>query len=60
MRKLYPLVIAAVLILAGIAWVNRGIGAQSVSFRAPAGAQFDVLRAMTTAKDLPSHQYDLY
>jgi hypothetical protein len=60
MRKLHSLAIAAILILAGIVWVNWGIGSQSVNFGAPSGAQFDVLRAMTTAKDLPNHQYDLY
>jgi hypothetical protein len=60
MRHLYPLAIIAVLILAGIAWVNSTIGARSVSISTSTSAQFDTLQAMSVAKDLPRHQYDLY
>jgi hypothetical protein len=60
MRHLYPLAIAAVLILAGIAWVNSTSGARSVNIRASTGGQFDTLQAMSVAKDLPRHQYDHY
>ena len=59
MRKLYPLAIAAALILAGVGgWVSSTIGARSGQVAST--AQFDPLHAMSTAKDLPSHQYDLY
>ena len=60
MRKMQWFVIVAALVLAaGVGgWVK---GARSVHSVAPATAtQFDTLRAMSTAKDLPSPQYDLY
>ena len=58
MRPLYPLALATVLILIGLAWVNSTIGAKGL--HATAVAPFDAFRAMSTAKKLPSPQYDLY
>ena len=60
MRPLYPLALATVLILIGLAWVNSPIGAKGLHATASAVAPFDAFRAMSTAKKLPSPQYDLY
>jgi len=59
MTKMKWYVIVAALILIGVGgWVK---GARSVQVVAPASTtQFDTLRAMSTAKELPSPQYDLY
>ena len=60
MRPLYPLALATVLILIGLAWVNSTIGAKGLHATASVVAPFDAFRAMSTAKKLPSPQYDLY
>ena len=59
MRKISLFAIAAAFILAGIAgWVTSTIGARGVN--STTGGQIDTLQLMTTAKDLPTHQYDTY
>ena len=62
MSKMRWFVIVAALVLAGVGgWVTSTKGARSVQVAGPTTAiQVDTLRAMSTAKDLPSPQYDLY
>jgi hypothetical protein len=62
MKMQWYVIVAALILVAGVGgWVTSTKGARNAQFVAPATTtQFDTLRAMSTAKDLPSPQYDLY
>ncbi len=61
MTKMQALAIATALILVAMGgWATSTIGARTATLAAPTAAQFDTLQIMSTAKNLPTHQYDLY
>ena len=58
MNKMQAFAITAALILAAVGgWAASTIGARTATFTTRTSAQFDTLRAMSTAKDLPAAQY---
>ena len=56
----FAIAAAALIFTAVGGWVASTIGARTATFTTHTDAQFDTLRAMSTAKDLPTHQHDLY
>ena len=61
MSKMQAFTIATALIVTAVGgWAASTIGARTATFTTQTSSQIDTLQAMSAAKDLPTHQHDLY